>query len=353
MFYVFLCKKLVCFLSTNITFDNLKIIVAILNYNGKKWLDKFLPTVLSKSKEADIVVIDNNSEDDSVDFLKKHFPTVKVILNKKNYGFAGGYNEGLNKLNADYFILLNSDVEVTDNWIMPVINLLEKENDIVAAQPKVLSYKDKTKFEHAGAAGGMIDKYGYPFCRGRIFYHTEKDKSQFNDTTEIFWATGACLFIKADIFKAMNGFDIDFFAHMEEIDLCWRIKNRGKKIYYCSESTVYHVGGGTLDYMSPFKTYLNFRNSLYTLHKNYSGFLFKIILIRLILDGVAGIKFLFGGEFKSIISVFKSHIHYYRHIPKLNKARKSLPKKKKLTGVYKKSIVWHFFALRKRNYLEL
>lgn len=333
----------------------MKIIVAILNYNGKKWLKKFLPTVVSNSDEAEIVVIDNASTDDSVEFLKQFFPDIRLVINETNHGFAGGYNEGLKNLNADYFILLNSDVEVTNNWILPVINLLEKDSSIAAAQPKVLAYNKRTHFEHAGAAGGMMDKFGYPFCRGRIFYSTEQDNNQFNKTTEIFWATGACLFIRGKVFKDLGGFDADYFAHMEEIDLCWRIKNTGQKIIYTPESTVYHVGGGTLDYMSPFKTYLNFRNSLYTLHKNYDGFLLGIIFTRLVLDGIAGIKFLFGGEFKNIWSIIKSHFHYYKHIPKLNKQRKILPKKKynNLVGVYKKSIVWQFFAKNKENFSDL
>lgn len=333
----------------------MKIIVAILNFNGKNWLEQFLPTVVAKSPEAEIVVIDNASTDDSIQFLEANFPKTKIVHNQKNYGFAGGYNEGLKELEANYFILLNSDVEVTDNWIMPIINLLESSNDIVAAQPKILAYHDKTKFEHAGAAGGMMDKFGYPFCRGRIFNHTESDLGQFNDTKEVFWATGACLFIKTSTFKEQKGFDASYFAHMEEIDLCWRIKNTGKKIYYCSESTVYHVGGGTLNYMSPFKTYLNFKNSLFTLHKNYNGFLLSVLLIRFILDGVAGIKFLFEGEFKNILSVIKAHFHYYKQIPTLNKQRKSINKKryKSMTGVYNKSIVWKFFGLKKKRFSEL
>ncbi|MCT4582076.1 MAG: glycosyltransferase family 2 protein [Flavobacteriales bacterium] len=333
----------------------MKIIVAILNYNGKQWLEKFLPTVVSKSKEAEIVVIDNASTDDSITFLKQFFPKIQLVINKENHGFAGGYNEGLKSLEADYFILLNSDVEVTDNWIMPVIDALEQDQDIAAAQPKVLAYNNKSHFEHAGAAGGMMDQYGYPFCRGRIFNYTEQDQGQFDAPTEIFWATGACLFIRANVFKEQGGFDANYFAHMEEIDLCWRIKNSGKKILYLPNSTVYHVGGGTLDYMSPFKTYLNFRNSLYTLHKNYDGFLPLVIFIRLVLDGIAGIKFLFGGEFKNIWSIIKSHFHYYKHIPQLNKQRRALPQKKysQLVGVYNKSIVWQFFALKKQNYSDL
>ena len=333
----------------------MKIIVAILNYNGKKWLKQFLPTVLQKSKEAEILVIDNASSDGSVDFLKQYFPSVSLVINEKNHGFAGGYNEGLKNIDGDYFVLLNSDVEITNNWIMPVIDLIEKTPTAVAAQPKILAYYDKEKFEHAGAAGGMLDKLGYPFCRGRIFHHTEKDTNQFEDSKEVFWATGACLFIKVKTFKEHNGFDENFFAHMEEIDLCWRIKNNNEKVLYCSESTVYHVGGGTLSYMSPFKTYLNFRNSLFMIHKNYDGWLPKIIFIRLVLDGIAGAKFLFGGEFKNILSILKAHFHYYAHIRTLNKQRKSLPKKNflKLEGVYSKSIVWQFFALKKDKFKEL
>ncbi len=326
-----------------------------MNYNGKKWLKKFLPTVLQKSKEAEILVIDNDSSDDSVAFLKQYFPSVSLIINDKNYGFAGGYNEGLKNIEGDYIILLNSDVEITDNWIMPVINLIEQTPQAVAAQPKILAYANKSKFEHAGAAGGMIDRLGYPFCRGRVFHHTEKDIGQFNDNKEVFWATGACLFIKTKVFKEQEGFDAAFFAHMEEIDLCWRIKNAGGKILYCAESKVYHVGGGTLSYMSPFKTYLNFRNSLFMIHKNYDGWLPKIIFIRLVLDGIAGVKFLFGGEFKNILSILKAHFHYYAHIKTLNKQRKILPKKSFLTleGVYPKSIVWQFFGLKKDKFSDL
>jgi GT2 family glycosyltransferase len=208
---------------------------------------------------------------------------------------------------------------------------------------------------HGGAAGGMMDKHGYPFCRGRIFDKTEEDLNQFSENKEVFWATGACLFIKASVYKEQNGFDDNYFAHMEEIDLCWRIKNTGKEIYYCSESTVYHVGGGTLNYMSPFKTYLNFRNSLYTLHKNYKGWVFPKIILRLILDAIAGVKFLMNGEFKSILSILKAHFHYYKHLPTLNKQRKATTKKDylSLVGVYNKSIVWQFFGLKKEKYTDL
>ncbi len=334
----------------------MKIVVAILNYNGKNWLEKFLPTVLSKSTEAEVLVIDNASTDDSVQFLQQRFPQVSLIINQQNHGFAGGYNEGLKTVEADYFILLNSDVEVTDNWIMPVIHLLEEDKEIEVAQPKILSYARKEYFEHAGAAGGLMDKLGYPFCRGRIFYETEKDTHQYNTPEEIFWATGACMFIRAKTYKKHQGFDEAFFAHMEEIDLCWRIKNSGGKVYYCPDSKVYHVGGGTLDYMSPFKVYLNFRNSLYALHKNYSGNLFLVIFARLILDGVAGVKFLFGGEFKNIMSIIKAHFHYYAHIGTLQKQRRLIPKKKKYTqlkGVYPKSIVWQFFVLKRRYFRDL
>lgn len=333
----------------------MKIVVAILNYNGKNWLEKFLPTVIEKSQGAEVCIIDNCSTDDSVDYIKQNFPTLQLIINSSNSGFAGGYNEGLKNLEADYFILLNSDVEVTDNWIQPVIRLMETDDKIVAAQPKVKSYNRKEYFEHAGAAGGMIDINGYPFCRGRIFDAVEKDNGQYDDNIEIFWATGACMFIKAEAFKNQNGFDATFFAHMEEIDLCWRLKNEGYKIMYCSESTVYHVGGGTLDYASPRKTYLNFRNSLFTIYKNYNGNVIGKIFFRLILDGFAGVKFLFSGKFKHIIVIINAHFSFYKAIKILKPKRLNQNKLnfKTMTGVYSKSIVWRRFFLNKRTFNDL
>lgn len=333
----------------------MKIVVAILNFNGKHWLEKFLSTVIENSPEAEICIIDNCSTDDSVDYIKSNFPQLKLIINSSNEGFAGGYNEGLKNIVADYFILLNSDIEVTKNWISPVIEVLESDSNIVAAQPKILAYNNKEYFEHAGAGGGMIDKNGYPFCRGRIFDLVEKDEGQYNDITEIFWATGACLFIRAEAFKEQKGFDATFFAHMEEIDLCWRLKNDGKKIMYCGKSTIFHVGGGTLDYKSPRKTYLNFRNSLYTLYKNYKGNVFSKIFLRLILDGIAGIKFLVSGNFKHIGVIIKAHFSFYFALSELKEKRKKQQKKDFLAmkGVYPKSIVWKRFISGAKTFNEL
>jgi len=265
--------------------SNTKTAVVILNWNGKKFLEKFLPAVIEKSSaSADVYVADNCSSDDSVCFLKQKFPQVKIIKNKKNYGFSAGYNQALKQIEAEYFVLLNSDIEVTDNWIEPVINLMESDKTIGACQPKLMSFNDKSLFEYAGAAGGFIDKYGYPFCRGRLFQTIEEDKNQYNDTIEIFWATGACLFVRAEIFKKLGGLDDDFFAHMEEIDICWRMKNAGYKIMYCPNSTVYHVGGGTLHKSNAKKTYLNFRNNLSLLFKNLPNKdFYKIFILRFIL----------------------------------------------------------------------
>jgi GT2 family glycosyltransferase len=332
-----------------------KISVAILNYNGKSWLDKFLQTVIDKSPEAEVIVIDNASTDDSIAFLESKFSQIRLIQNKTNSGFAGGYNQGLKHIESDYYILLNSDIEVTDNWIMPVINSIESEENIVAGQPKILAYNEKVKFEHAGAAGGFIDKLGYPFCRGRIFTETEDDLGQYNTTTKVFWATGACLFIKADKYWEIGGLDVEYFAHMEEIDMCWRLQNKGYEIICEPTAHVFHVGGGTLDYRNPRKTYLNFRNSLFTIHKNKKGPIFFIIFQRLVLDGVAGAKFLFSGDFKHIGSIFKAHFHYYGHIKTLNAQRKQIIKKDflSLNGVMNGSIVYHHFIKKVKAFSKL
>ncbi len=333
----------------------MKIAVAILNYNGVKWLEKFLGNVIQNSPEAEVIVIDNASTDDSVKYLKTHFPEIKIIQNIENSGFAGGYNEGLKSIESDYYILLNSDIEVTENWIMPVIHSIEKTPNAVAGQPKILAYHCKTHFEHAGACGGFIDKLGYPFCRGRIFNEVEEDIKQYDESIEVFWATGACLFIKSDAYWEMGGLDADFFAHMEEIDLCWRMQNKGYKIICEPQSTVYHVGGGTLDYQNPRKTYLNFRNSLYMIHKNKNGLLFFIILQRLFLDGFAGLKFLLSGDFKHVKSILKAHFDYYKQIKKLNIKRKALQQNDFLTlnGVYNGSIVVQFFLKKITRFSSL
>ncbi|MEO6303690.1 MAG: glycosyltransferase family 2 protein, partial [Bacteroidia bacterium] len=244
--------------------------IIILNYNGKIFLEKFLPNIIQNSPGHKIYVADNGSTDDSISFLKENYKQVNVIDLKANYGYAKGYNLALKQVPEDYYVLLNSDVEVASNWIEPVIDLMQKNENIAACQPKLIDFKNRDLFEYAGASGGYIDKYGYPFCRGRIFNSLEQDKGQYNTTAEVFWATGACLFVKAKAFWQVNGFDGDYFAHMEEIDLCWRLKNVGYSIYVQPASVVYHVGGGTLNKLSSRKTFLNFRNNLITLTKNHS-----------------------------------------------------------------------------------
>ncbi len=290
----------------------MKTAIAILNWNGKHWLEKFLPNVILHSQDANIYVIDNASTDDSVKFLAHNFPTIKIIKNEKNTGFAGGYNEGLKQISEDIYCLLNSDVEVTENWIEPILELFKNKPDIAAIQPKIRSFEADQYFEFAGAGGGFIDNLGYPYCRGRVFENLEEDKGQYNDETEIFWASGCALFIRKEDYWSMNGLDERFFAHQEEIDLCWRLKNAGRKIYYCGKSTVFHVGGGTLNKQSPQKTYLNIRNNLSMLLKNLpKSTLFWLIPFRLILDGVAGIYFGLKDGFPHLWAVIRAHFGFY------------------------------------------
>ncbi|MXS70363.1 glycosyltransferase [Flavobacteriaceae bacterium W22] len=321
-----------------------KIAVVILNWNGKNWLQKFLPSVINHSSEADIYVIDNQSTDDSVGLLHKEFPTVQIVINNKNLGFAGGYNEGLKKIDAEYYCLLNSDVEVTENWIMPVLNLFEQNTSIAAIQPKILSYEDKSKFEFAGAAGGLIDNLGYPYCRGRIFDDVEEDLGQYDDETEIFWASGCCLFIRSIDFWNQNGFDERFFAHQEEIDLCWRLINSGKKIYYTGKSKVYHIGGGTLNKQSARKTFLNMRNNLSMMLKNMPfPKLLQVIFFRMILDGAASFYFGYKYGIAHFWAVARAHYGFYIHIPGTIKRRQ----KKQIANFYQSK--WLIFRHFLRN----
>ena len=323
------------------------IAVVILNYNGRIFLEKFLPSVINNADGCEIIVADNASTDDSVEFLKNTYPKIRLIQLTDNQGFAGGYNETLNQVSAEYYVLLNSDVEVTPNWIRPIIDLMSANKLIAACQPKIRSFHQKTHFEYAGAAGGYIDWLGYPFCRGRVFDFYEEDLGQYNDTKEVFWATGACMFVRADVFHSLGGFDTNFFAHMEEIDLCWRMKNAGKQIFYCSNSVVFHVGGGTLHKSNPRKTFLNYRNGLSMLYKNLpANKLVSTLLLRLILDGISGIKLLIGGSFSDFWAVVKAHFAFYAMIPKL---KRNSPKA--VSQIYQKSIVWEYFVKRKREIL--
>lgn len=330
---------------------NHPIAIVILNWNGKNLLEKFIPEIVLHSKNASIYVADNASDDGSVDFLKKNFPEVKIILNKENHGFAKGYNEALKQVDEELFCLLNSDVEVTSNWLEPVLELFETNPEIAIVQPKLLDYKEKDHFEYAGAAGGFIDRYGFPYCRGRIFQTVEADWGQYDDSSPIFWASGACLFIRKKVFKELKGFDESFFAHMEEIDLCWRCHNLGHKVYYTSKSHVFHVGGATLHKSNPKKTYFNFRNSLYMLVKNSKGNCFTLLFTRLFLDGLAGLSFLFQLKFKALFAVLHSHVDLYLNLPRLLKQRNELPRTTKHYSI--KSIVWSYFALKKKTYPRL
>lgn len=331
--------------------------VVILNYNGKKWLEKFLPSVIQHSQEAEIIIIDNGSTDESISFLNQYYPNLKHIQLLKNYGFTGGYNKGLFTLDHTYFVLLNSDIEVTENWLVSPIELLKKEPRIAACQPKIKSYKNKNSFEHAGAAGGMLDKFGYPFCRGRIFMSLEEDNGQYNQEEEIFWASGACLFIKANLYKEFQGLQEAFFAHMEEIDLCWRLKSAGYKIMYTPEAEVFHVGGGTLNHGTPRKTFLNFRNGLALLFINLpKRHLIPLISYRLLLDGIAGVQFLLVGHWKDTLAIIKAHISFYKKIRYWIKARKFAQSKTLLNGykyTYSKSVVWSYFIRNKKKYTQL
>lgn len=289
--------------------------------------------------------------------MKKNFKEVTVISLTENLGFAGGYNQGLKKINSKYFIIVNSDIEVTKNWIPPLIEVLKNNSNIVAVQPKILSYSEKNKFEHAGAAGGFIDKLGYTFCKGRIFESTEIDEGQYDEYSEIFWASGACMAIKAQDFNDVGGFDESFFAHMEEIDLCWRLKNLGKNIFYTSDSTVFHVGGGTLNYNSPKKTFLNYRNNLWMIHKNYKGKvpLFIFILFRIKLDQISGVKLLISGDFKNYFAILKAHFSYVINIKQLQTKRNNIAASKfnSLAGYCEKSIIWNYFFLNNKKYSDI
>ncbi len=330
-----------------------KVAVVILNYNGRKFLQKFLPVVIERSGNAEIWVADNQSTDDSVAFMKEHFPGVKLIINKENGGFAKGYNDALGKIDADYYVLLNSDIEVTENWIQPVIDLMESDLKIAACQPKIRAYHDKEKFEYAGASGGFIDKLGYPFCRGRVFQALEEDKGQYDDTVEVFWATGACMFVRAKVYHEMGGLDSDFFAHMEEIDFCWRLKNNDYKVMVCPSSVVYHIGGGTLPKSSARKTYLNFRNNFALLYKNLpEGRLNKVILLRLVLDGLAGIKFLAEGHFGDFFAVIKAHFHFYGDLKNLKRKRRKL-KQKEVSQVYQGNIALEHYLKGVKYFSEM
>lgn len=339
--------------------------IVILNYNTQHQLEQFLPQLVRTNQNTGwpIYVIDNASSDHSVDFLKKNYPTVNCIELSQNYGFAEGYNKGLQQIEATYYILLNSDIQAEVNTFSEIIDFLENNPSVAACQPKVLSFHQPESFEYAGAAGGYIDILGYPLCKGRIFNHTEQDQGQYNQIQPIFWASGAAFFVKAELFKNFGGFDGTYFAHAEEIDLCWRLKRAGYQIYSYPKVVVHHVGGGTLAYNSPFKAYLNFRNTLATLFKNEkSNVLIPKIFIRLLLDGAAGVLFLFQSNFKGILAIIHAHWHFFIHLPhhiRMRKKTKAIISSQVIgppttkQGYLSKSIVWQFYLLKKKNFSQL
>ncbi len=330
-----------------------KVAIVILNWNGVKHLTTFMPFVIaSEWPNLEIVLGDNASTDSSVEFIRSRYPEVTIIENNDNYGFTGGYNRVLEKVEADYYILLNSDVEVPAGWIKPVIDMMETDPLIAAAAPKIKAYHRKTHFEHAGAAGGFIDEFGYPFCRGRMFYEIEEDRGQYDQSGEVFWATGAALFIKKKCWEEAGGFDERFFAHMEEIDLCWRLKNMGYKVMYCAESEVFHVGGGTLNTENPFKTYLNFRNNLLLLKKNLPYWRsVYVIFIRYWMDLMALIRFINEGKKKDAGAVSKAHVNFMRNMFRREPIK--IAGHAKLKGMYKRSIVVEFFLKKKHIFSSL
>ncbi len=333
-----------------------KTAVVILNWNGLSFLKKFLGTVVSKTADPGtiIYVADNGSEDGSCEWLVENHPEVRLIRFTENHGFAGGYNLALSQIDAVYFVLMNSDIEVTDGWLMPLIGYLDDNPDTAACQPKILSWNERSSFEYAGAAGGFIDKLGYPFCRGRVFSRIERDEGQYDSLTDIFWSSGACMAVRSTAWKECGGFDPDFFAHMEEIDLCWRFHKLGYRVAFIPGSSVYHVGGGALPYNSPFKTYLNFRNSIYLLYKNLPGRNFMLnIFIRKILDGIASLLFLVRGEPGSFSAVWKAHRDAGKVRDSLVQKRDAIKSAENSNPeglILNKSIVFEFYIKRHKTY---
>lgn len=332
-----------------------QVAIVILNYNGKHFLEKFLPSVIQYSQKHQIVIADNHSSDESVQFLQETYPEITLIQMSKNTGFAGGYNEALQQVKAKYYILLNSDIEVTAKWVEPMLALMEGDEQIGACQPKIKSYQEPSFFEYAGAAGGFLDKWGYAFCRGRIFDTLEKDEEQYNDNQEVFWATGACFMIRSSLFHQLEGFDDDFFAHMEEIDLCWRLQGLGYKVMYQGNSEVSHVGGGTLPQGNPRKLFLNFRNNLAMLYKNLpKSKLWSVLFIRLGLDTVTILRALLKGQLQDAKAILKAYSSFWANFQSWRKKRKKVQKQfQKAVPLYPKSIVWEYFIKGKKYFSDL
>ncbi len=338
-----------------------RLALVILNYNGQKFLQQFLPSVLQHADGFPVYVADNASTDGSLALLRAQFPTVRVIELPTNTGYAGGYNVALGRVReqyggATYYALINSDIEPTPGWIAPILRLMDANPRIAACQPKIRDYNRRTHFEHAGAAGGFIDYLGYVFCRGRVFASFEPDNGQYDDNRRVFWATGACLVVRAEVFHRSGGFDAHFFAHMEEIDWCWRVQVLGYEAWACGESMVYHVGGGTLPKANPHKTYLNYRNSLYMLYKNLpSQGLWPKLLFRLVLDGLSSALFLKQGQPADVWAIIRAHFAFYAHLPVLRRQRQQLGPQQQLTElpVWPQSVVRQYFFGGRKTYSSM
>jgi len=335
--------------------------LVILNYNGQSFLAKFLPALLAHAEGHPVYVADSASADNSVAFVRKNFPAVRLIELPHNEGYAGGYNRVLDVIRATdgdftYYALVNSDIEVTPGWLSPILSVMDANPNVVACQPKILSYQQRELFEHAGAAGGFVDWLGYVFCRGRVFATFEADQGQYDDNRPVFWATGACLFVRADVFHKTGGFDAAFFAHMEEIDWCWRVQRLGYEVWACGQSAVYHVGGGTLHKSNPQKTYLNYRNSLFMLYKNWpaDGWLWGKILLRLVLDGLSSLLFLKVGQWRDVIAIIRAHFAFYGRLPQLHRQRRALLRQQvTVPALFPQSIVRDYFAKGLRTYTSI
>lgn len=333
--------------------------IVILNWNGKSYLQQFLPSLVENSKVdgAEIVVADNDSSDGSLEYLESDHPGIRLIRLDRNYGFTGGYNRALKQLDSKYYLLLNSDIEVTPGWLDPLVSHMEEHGECGACTPKIMDYNNRERFEYAGAAGGYIDKFGYPFCRGRVFDMLEKDQGQYDRVTDIFWGSGACLMVRAELFREAGGLDEQFFAHMEEIDLCWRIQRKGSAIRFIPSSTVYHVGGGTLERGNPRKTFLNFRNNLLLLYKNLpSKNRGRILFIRKLLDAISAFRFLLQGSLGDFRAVVRAHRAYYGMKRSYGgTADGNNPDKNRVivNGIYPGSIVAEFFLKGKKTFKAL
>jgi GT2 family glycosyltransferase len=336
---------------------SLKTAVVILNWNTRHYLENFLPSVIKyNTKEAEIIIADNGSTDDSIEFIKIKYPSVRIISLNKNEGFTGGYNESLKQVDAEYYVLLNSDVEVTENWLTDLVEFMDAHPDAGICQPKILSFHEKEKFEYAGAAGGFIDKFGYPFCRGRIFNTLEKDEHQYDDARRIFWATGACMIVRSALYKQLNGLDPVFFAHMEEIDFCWRAQLRGQHVYINPRSSVYHVGGGSLPKTNPRKTYLNFRNNLLLIYKNsHPKRVNSILRARFFLDYFASFLFLFSGSYADTIAVWKARRDFKKLKSTYNKKTETDPAHTESAEslIYSRSIIWDYYICARKRFTSL